>query len=231
MVAMKHLALVAAASALVLKPSSPRRLQVRRPSAAEGQATPLGRELAEQLKNVNVYLIGMMGTGKSSVGEAVSRRLGSYTFLDTDATIESATGSTVAALFESEGEAGFRAVEESVLGQVAAYVRMVVATGGGVVVTKANWAALRQGIVVWLDAPVSLLAARLGASAESAKRPLLGDDLEASLAETFEARKELYAQADVRLPIGADEDVAAVADRVLSATLEFIKANPPKSAP
>ena len=102
----------------------------------------------------------MMGTGKSSVGEAVSRRLGSYTFLDTDSTIEAATGTSVAALFESEGaapgassddashamnagEAGFRKVEESVLGQVAAYVRMVVATGGGVVVTKGNWAALR----------------------------------------------------------------------------------------
>ena len=79
------------------------RLGVQRPqllqrsSAAaepESRTTTKGRELAEALQNVNLYLIGMMGSGKTSVGELVSRQLGSYTFLDTDATLEAATKRT-----------------------------------------------------------------------------------------------------------------------------------------
>lgn len=89
----------------------------------------------------------MMASGKSKVGDIVSRRLGSYTFVDTDSTIESAAGRPVSKIFEEDGEPAFRALEESVLGQVAAYVRLVVATGGGVVTTQSNWASLRQGIV------------------------------------------------------------------------------------
>ena len=108
---------------------------IRRSSAAEPESrtTTAGRELAEALQNVNLYLIGMMGSGKTSVGELVSRQLGSYTFLDTDATLEAATKRTVADIFEKDGEAAFRELEGSIMEQVAAYVRLVVATGGGVV--------------------------------------------------------------------------------------------------
>ena len=108
---------------------------IRRSSAAEPESrtTTAGRELADALQNVNLYLIGMMGSGKTSVGELVSRQLGSYTFLDTDATLEAATKRTVADIFEKDGEAAFRELEGSIMEQVAAYVRLVVATGGGVV--------------------------------------------------------------------------------------------------
>ena len=82
----------------------------------------------EALQNVNLYLIGMMGSGKTSVGELVSRQLGSYTFLDTDATLEAATKRTVADIFEKDGEAAFRELEGSIMEQVAAYVRLVVAS-------------------------------------------------------------------------------------------------------
>ena len=215
-----------------LRAVAPRRLPGLR-SATEGveKATPRGRELAEKLKNVNVYLVGLMGSGKSSVGDAISRQLGSYTFVDTDGTIEQATGQTVSAIFESEGEAGFRAVEEQVLGQVAAYVRLVIATGGGIVTTKANWASLRQGIVVWLDVPTDSLAARLGSDAERAKRPLLGpaDELEAKLDGMLEDRSELYGQCDVRVSLSGDEPPDAVADRVIDDVIAFILANPPKT--
>ena len=70
--------------------SWPRRRVVRGAAEVEAAATPKGRALAEKLKNVNVILVGMMGSGKSSVGEGVSRRLGSYAFVDTDATVEAA---------------------------------------------------------------------------------------------------------------------------------------------
>ena len=139
---------------------------IRRSSAAEPESrtTTAGRELAEALQNVNLYLIGMMGSGKTSVGELVSRQLGSYTFLDTDATLEAATKRTVADIFEKDGEAAFRELEGSIMEQVAAYVRLVVATGGGVVTRQQNWASLRQGIVVWLDPDVETLTARLSSS-------------------------------------------------------------------
>ncbi len=103
---------------------------IRRSSAAEPESrtTTAGRELAEALQNVNLYLIGMMGSGKTSVGELVSRQLGSYTFLDTDATLEAATKRTVADIFEKDGEAAFRELEGSIMEQVAAYVRLVVAS-------------------------------------------------------------------------------------------------------
>ncbi|KAL3916391.1 MAG: hypothetical protein SGARI_007967, partial [Bacillariaceae sp.] len=89
------------------------------------------RLLAPRLSGVNLYLIGMMGTGKSSVGDRVARRIGSYNFLDTDAIIEKASGVTIPEIFEKEGEEGFRKVESQVLDSVHAYVRCVVSTGGG----------------------------------------------------------------------------------------------------
>ena len=197
----------------------------------ETRATPKGRELAARLKNVNVYLVGMMGAGKSAVGERVSRRLGSYAFVDTDATIESATGRAIPEIFAADGEAGFRAVESEVLDQVAAFVRLVIATGGGVVATQKNWASLRTGIVVWLDVPVPVLVDRIAASDGGAGRPLLGDDLAADLTKKLDERSALYAQADVRVAVGAGETPDDVADRVVDDVTAFIVANPPKTEP
>ena len=134
--ALRLLVGLAAASAFTGPRRGVQRPQLlQRSSAAEPESrtTTGGRELAEALQNVNLYLIGMMGSGKTSVGELVSRQLGSYTFLDTDATLEAATKRTVADIFEKDGEAAFRELEGSIMEQVAAYVRLVVATGGGVV--------------------------------------------------------------------------------------------------
>ena len=207
---------------------------IRRSSAAEPESrtTGPGRELAEALQNVNLYLIGMMGSGKTSVGELVSRQLGSYTFLDTDATLEAATKRTVADIFEKDGEAAFRELEGSIMEQVAAYVRLVVATGGGVVTRQQNWASLRQGIVVWLDPDVETLTARLSSGDEAGKRPLLQEaDVGATLAATLEKRREFYEQCDVRVSIQGEENASDTAARVVADALAFIRANPPKAAP
>ena len=207
---------------------------IRRSSAAEPESrtTTAGRELAEALQNVNLYLIGMMGSGKTSVGELVSRQLGSYTFLDTDATLEAATKRTVADIFEKDGEAAFRELEGSIMEQVAAYVRLVVATGGGVVTRQQNWASLRQGIVVWLDPDVETLTARLSSGDEAGKRPLLqAGDVGATLAATLEKRREFYEQCDVRVSIQGEENASDTAARVVADALAFIRANPPKAAP
>ena len=207
---------------------------IRRSSAAEPESrtTTAGRELAEALQNVNLYLIGMMGSGKTSVGELVSRQLGSYTFLDTDATLEAATKRTVADIFEKDGEAAFRELEGSIMEQVAAYVRLVVATGGGVVTRQQNWASLRQGIVVWLDPDVETLTARLSSGDEAGKRPLLQEaDVGATLSATLEKRREFYEQCDVRVSIQGEENASDTAARVVADALAFIRANPPKAAP
>ena len=81
------------------------------------------RLLSPRLQGSNLYLIGMMGAGKSSVGDALARRMGTYNFLDTDAIIESATNMTIPNIFKSEGEEGFRDVEEQVLDSLHAYGR------------------------------------------------------------------------------------------------------------
>lgn len=77
-------------------------------------------------KKVNLYLIGMMGAGKSTLGKLLAQELG-YRFLDTDAVIEAAAGQPVTEIFATAGEAAFRELETQVLGQAAAYQQMAIA--------------------------------------------------------------------------------------------------------
>lgn len=148
------------------------------------------------LSGVNLYLIGMMGAGKSTVGRLLAAELG-YGFLDLDELIEKVSGFSIPEIFANHGEAAFRKLETDVLAQVAPFTRMVVATGGGVVVTQGNWGYLRHGVVLWLDASVETLVRRLEKRRET--RPLLGDteDLRERLESLLAARQNLYAQADL----------------------------------
>ena len=119
-------------------------------------------DLRRRLQGVNLYLIGMMGSGKSAVGRPLAEALG-YRFLDADTSLEQVAGKPIPELFASEGEAGFRALEAAVLNQITAWHSLVVATGGGVVTRPENWGQLHQGIVIWLNAPSALLLERLTA--------------------------------------------------------------------
>ncbi len=143
------------------------------------------------LKNTNLYLIGMMGSGKSTVGQHLATALG-YQFFDTDALIMQITRQTIPELFAT-GEPTFRAIETQVLAQLTPHTRLVVATGGGVVTQLPNWAYLHTGIVVWLEVPSKLLWQRL--SQDTTQRPLL--QTSEHLAELFKQREALYRQADV----------------------------------
>lgn len=194
-----------------------------------------------QLEGTSLFLVGMMGSGKSTVGQLVASHLG-YAHVDSDALVSAAAGgASVASLFASEGEAGFRDLESRVLNEVSAYARLVVSTGGGAVVRPSNWAHLRHGVVVFLDAPVALLAARVVADGP-AKRPLLASappggeaaHAEAVLSAIFDQRKALYAEADVRVeqqPVGdaaaglACEPPAATAARLLAAVSATLAAD------
>jgi shikimate kinase len=163
------------------------------------------------LKGVNIYLIGLMGSGKSTLGKALADFLG-YAFLDTDALIEQVSGLGIPEIFATHGEAGFRDWESRVLTEVSAFRDVVVATGGGIVERYENWGCLHHGIVVWLDVPIPELVERL--RQDPTPRPLLSTgDPQARLAALGERRQRLYTQADVRIDLGGldvAEGVAAV---------------------
>ncbi len=138
----------------------------------------------------NVFLVGMMGAGKTSVGRMLGRRLGK-SFFDSDHTIEERTGVKIPVIFEIEGESGFRARESAVLDELTALRDIVLATGGGAVLDPKNRERLRdRGTVVYLRAAVKEL---LNRTRHDKNRPLLQtDDPRRRLTELYESRDPLY---------------------------------------
>ena len=183
-------------------------------------STPTHGELAQRLEGVNIYLVGMMGAGKSAAGRPLAEALG-YRFLDADTALEQVAGRTIPEIFASDGEEGFRALETAVLGQITGWHSLVVATGGGVVTRPENWGHLRQGLVVWLDAPADLLLERL--SNDPTPRPLMqAPDPEARLQALLDQRRPLYGQADLRV-LQTGEAPVQVAANVLEAIPSVLK--------
>lgn len=139
----------------------------------------------------DIVLIGPMGSGKSTVAQALAQLAGTPS-VDLDQSIEATAGMRIADIFKTEGETGFRAREHTALKATLGQGR-VVATGGGVVLAAENRALLRDTVCVWLDAPIETLAARL--REEAAHRPLLqGADLAEKLLALDAVRRPLYAE-------------------------------------
>jgi shikimate kinase len=137
-----------------------------------------------------LILVGMMGAGKTTIGDLLADRLGWRSF-DSDAQIIADTGRSVPELFAAEGEAAFRAEEERVLTEaLTGDEPVVVSAAGGVVLSPANRQLLaRSGTVVWLRADPEVLARRVG---DGAGRPLLDGDPASALAALDEVRRPLY---------------------------------------
>ena len=154
----------------------------------------------------------MMGAGKTTVGQALARRLG-VPYYDSDAQVEQRTGRTVPEIFAQDGEAAFRAEEREALADaVGSDGAAVVSVAGGAVLDPGNRRVLREGgRVVWLRAGVDTLTRRVG---DGSGRPLLGDDPGAALARLYEIRRPLYAEvADVVIDVddlGPDEVVERI---------------------
>lgn len=168
-----------------------------RQSGAQEAARQTGGDPVQRAPadDANLVLIGFMGAGKSVVGKQLARRLG-RPFVDTDQVVEQRAGRPIPAIFEAEGEAGFRALERAVVAEVAGRRGQVIATGGGAVTDPANLAALRSsGLIVYLAARPETLAVRVAGS----DRPLLAGaaDPAARIREILERREAAYRAADV----------------------------------
>lgn len=149
----------------------------------------------------NLVLVGMMGSGKTTMGRALAQHLGKA-FVDSDEEIQRRTGVTIPHIFDIEGEAGFRQRETAAIRDLVLRDDMVLATGGGVVLAEQNRAMLQQnGIVVYLKASVHDLRQR---TRHDRNRPLLQTaDPHAKLAELLQQRDPLYRQvADIVIQSG-----------------------------
>ncbi len=181
---------------------------------------------ADFLKKTNLYLIGMMGAGKTTIGRKLANRL-DYRFLDTDALIEQMAKKPITQIFAEEGEAAFRQLETQVLAQVAKYTSVVIATGGGIVTQQMNWSYLRHGVVIWLDVPVPVLVSRLS---DDTQRPLLKEvDLSEKLKALTEERGDRYAQADIRIDYEG-RSVGRTCDRIITALQQNLRPDPKLAA-
>lgn len=166
-----------------------------------------------------VFLIGFMGAGKTSVGQALARNLG-WNFRDLDRIIESREQKTVAEVFSAVGEAGFRAAESAALRELlqgsAESDDLVVALGGGTFAQPANREMLRQAnaLTVLLEAPLDELQQRC--ANDATVRPLARQ--QARFAELFEQRQPAYAQARQRVQTSAKsvEEVAREVAEILA---------------
>lgn len=140
----------------------------------------------------NIYLVGMMGAGKTTVGRQLARRL-HRRFLDSDHEIEARTGVRIPVIFEIEGEAGFRKRESQVLSELSRDPDLILATGGGAVLAAENRDCLREtGVVIYLHAAPEILYDR---TRHDRNRPLLQvEDPLGKLRELYAQRDPLYRQ-------------------------------------
>ena len=139
----------------------------------------------------NIFLIGLMGSGKTTIGRILSQTL-NKDFYDSDHVVEEKTGVKVPLIFEYEGEVGFRKREENVLKDLAYRKNIILATGGGVILSKNNCKLLKDnGCVVYLKSNCEDLAARMSGDKS---RPLLQEgDLKKTLESLFQLRDPIYA--------------------------------------
>jgi len=159
----------------------------------------------------NIFLVGPMGAGKSTVGRQLAKALG-RDFFDSDKEIEKRTGVSISWIFEMEGEAGFRAREQKVIDDLTQLKDIVLATGGGAVLSDDNRRVLRsRGNVVYLSASAEQLFRR---TSKDKSRPLLQtDDPKKQIIDLLAVRDPLYQNvADIELRTGDQSIQHAVSE-------------------
>jgi shikimate 5-dehydrogenase/shikimate kinase len=173
------------------KPAPPRPVPVEQfqaPAHLPGRGTAITAAKPSQI----VFLIGYRGTGKTSTARRLADKLG-WSWLDADQFLQTRHGRSIREIFSEEVEQGFRDKEAALLQELSEYTEHIIATGGGVILRAENRALLKQGTVVWLQAPADVLWQRLqqdSATAES--RPNLAQGGLAEIEELLRLRAPLY---------------------------------------
>jgi len=156
-----------------------------------------------------IYLVGFMGSGKSTIGRHLAHRLG-WNFFDTDEEIEAAEKVSISEIFETRGEEEFRRIETTILRQHVGWIERgrpaVVALGGGAFARQQNREMLENnGITVWLDCPLDVVSRRV---AIAAHRPLARDP--EKFVALYQERRVSYQSADLQIVITGDDAEEAV---------------------
>lgn len=160
----------------------------------------------------NIFFVGLMGAGKTTIGKLLAKHLGK-TFYDTDQEIEKRTGVKISTIFELEGEAGFRRRETAIIEELSQLSNIVMATGGGAVIANDNRTLLKaHGKVIYLRANVNELWHRMR---HDKHRPLLQNvDIRAKLEQLYAERNPLYTEtADLIFDTG-NQPVANILNQI-----------------
>jgi shikimate kinase len=178
---------------------------------------------APALNRQTIVLVGLMGSGKSSIGRRLATAL-DMPFVDADTEVETAAGQSISEIFAELGEAAFRDGERRVIARLLDDPPHILATGGGAFVNDDTRALiLRKGVSVWLKADLDVLVRRV---ARKNTRPLLaGKDPAQVLHDLAQVRYPFYAQANVTVETGDTQHKAAV-DAVIAGVTKFLSETP-----
>lgn len=163
----------------------------------------------------HIVVVGMMGSGKSTVGRLLARRL-DLPFFDSDDEVVARTGRSVTEIFSEDGEEAFRQIEADVMVDLlAAAQRSVIAAAGGAILRQSTREKLASALVVWLQVPVDVLVTR---TQRGTHRPALANDPQSVLTQMEKDRSALYGEvADIRI------DASAPVEAVVNAIMEAVK--------
>ena len=135
-----------------------------------------------------IYLIGPMGSGKTTIGKILSSRL-KYQFFDTDEEIKKKTGMSISSIFDKQGESGFRIIESETLEGLSIKAKSIISTGGGIVLMKENRVIMKNGTCIYLKIDFEEQLKRL---ANSDDRPLVSKNFDGSIEKTNAAREPFF---------------------------------------
>ncbi len=162
------------------------------------------------MKTKNIFLVGFMGSGKSTVGKILAQKLNKR-FLDIDTLIEEKEGKSIRDIFKTKGEKYFRKKEKEEIEHIVQKKGFIVSTGGGLGADIENMEKMkRNGTVIWLDVSLEEILKRCG---NDKNRPLLNQPIE-NIKKLFEKRKDVYSKADIRI-IAENKTPEEIAEEIL----------------
>lgn len=164
-------------------------------------------------KKSNIFLIGLMGAGKTSIGKMLAKEL-YLQFYDSDLEIEKRTGASIPWIFDLEGEQGFRQRESKMLEELTQQTNIILATGGGAILNPENRRILAdRGIVIYLQAHLEDLVERTG---RNQNRPLLAKDARGVLEKLLIQREPLYLEIADLIYDTSKHNVSEITQQILT---------------